>query len=68
NAFSDRLLDFGFNIFSSLVVNMMHKFELGVWKAVFTHLMHIPFTVGGDAIQQLNQRLSTVHFQENIIC
>ena len=24
-----------------LVVNFMHKFELGVWKSLFTHLLRI---------------------------
>jgi len=24
-----------------MVVNLMHEFELGVWKALFTHLIQI---------------------------
>ena len=38
------------------VVDLLHKFELGVWKAVFTHLMRIFYAAGGDCIQKLNER------------
>jgi uncharacterized membrane protein len=41
NAFSSRLAPFGFNMFSMLAVDLMHKVELGVWKAVFIHLLCI---------------------------
>ena len=34
----------------------LHEFELGVWKAVFTHLMQILYASGNDAIQHLNRR------------
>jgi hypothetical protein len=39
-----------------LVVDFMHEFELGVWKAVFTHLIRILVAHGGDAVQSLNDR------------
>ena len=38
------------------VVDLLHEFELGVWKAIFTHLMRILFAAGGDCIQTLNKR------------
>lgn len=28
-------------MFSTVVVDLMHEFELGVWKAVFIHLLRI---------------------------
>jgi hypothetical protein len=56
NAFSDWLFIFGFNFFSMLVVDMLHKFELGVWKAIFTHLMCIIHAARGAAVQELNWR------------
>jgi hypothetical protein len=28
-------------MFSMLVVDLLHEFELGVWKAVFIHLLRI---------------------------
>ncbi|KAH6908719.1 hypothetical protein BKA70DRAFT_1426611 [Coprinopsis sp. MPI-PUGE-AT-0042] len=40
NAFS-VLKPFGFDVFSSLVVDLMHEFELGVWKALFIHLIRM---------------------------
>jgi hypothetical protein len=40
NAFS-RLSGLGFNVFGSLVVDLMHEFELGVWKSLFIHLIRI---------------------------
>jgi hypothetical protein len=38
------------------VVDELHEFELGVWKAQFTHLMRILHAAGGDAVQKLNER------------
>ncbi|KAJ7364427.1 hypothetical protein DFH08DRAFT_731010 [Mycena albidolilacea] len=59
NAFS-CLNVFGLSIYTMLVVDFMHEFELGVWKSVFVHLIRILFANGGDAIQQLNQRYRMV--------
>ncbi|KAG2047193.1 hypothetical protein BDR06DRAFT_1032526 [Suillus hirtellus] len=39
NVFSDRLADLGFNIFHALVVDLLHKFEIGIWKMLFS-LVH----------------------------
>lgn len=36
--------------------DLLHEFELGVWKAVFKHLIRILYAQGGDAIQRLNDR------------
>ncbi|KAG8733626.1 hypothetical protein FRC10_012231 [Ceratobasidium sp. 414] len=41
NVFSDRLGDFKFDIFSVLVVDQLHEVELGVWKALFQHLIRL---------------------------
>ena len=38
------------------VVDLLHEFELGVWRTIFTHLMHILHAVGGTAVQRLNYR------------
>lgn len=56
NAFSERLLPFGFNYFSMFVVDLMHEFELGVWKDFFIHLIRMLLSIGGNAIQVFNQR------------
>lgn len=70
NAFSTRLASFGFNFFSMLVPDLLHEFELGVWKAVFTHLLRILYAAGGDAIQELNRRhvSSTPSRAHTLIC
>ncbi|KAF9441742.1 hypothetical protein P691DRAFT_799126 [Macrolepiota fuliginosa MF-IS2] len=39
NAFSEHLLDLGFEFHEVFVPNLLHEFKLGVWKAVFMHLL-----------------------------
>ena len=56
NAFSDRLAPLGFNFFSMLVVDLMHEFELGVWKALFIHLLRILQSQGSEKIVELDRR------------
>ncbi|KAG8951240.1 hypothetical protein FRC03_012586 [Tulasnella sp. 419] len=60
NAFSLKLSPFGFNFFPMLVVDLMHEFELGVWKSVFTHLTRILEACGNDLLQTLNERYRAV--------
>src|ERR1700710_158373 len=58
NAFSERLGCLGFDLFFMLVVDLMHEFELGVWKALFTHLIRILSAAGaGDVlVHELDRR------------
>lgn len=41
-----------------LVVDLMHEFELGIWKATFTHFMRVLYAVipSGLAVAELNKR------------
>jgi hypothetical protein len=41
-----------------LVVDLMHEFELGVWKAAFSHLIRILYAAGssGRAVAELDRR------------
>lgn len=41
-----------------LVVDLLHEFELGVWKAVFTHLIRILYAAApaGQLVTELNRR------------
>ncbi|KXN87998.1 hypothetical protein AN958_07810 [Leucoagaricus sp. SymC.cos] len=55
NAFSIRLFEFGFNYHRMFVPDLLHEFELGTWKAAFSHLMHILCAAGDGRIQELNQ-------------
>ena len=36
------------------VPDLLHEFELGVWKNTFKHLVWILHAAGGDLIQELN--------------
>ncbi|EMD39369.1 hypothetical protein CERSUDRAFT_134414, partial [Gelatoporia subvermispora B] len=60
SAFSQKLGHLGFNHFALLVPDLMHEFELGVWKAVFIHLMRILHAAGEDKIQEFNRRFRQV--------
>jgi hypothetical protein len=55
NAFSNRLQPLGFNFFEMLVVDLLHEFELGVWKALFIHLLRILEAVNPALLHQLDQ-------------
>lgn len=56
SAFSDRLALLHFDFFRMFAPDLLHEFELGVWKAIFKHLIRIMYAHGGDAIQKLNDR------------
>ena len=47
NAFVDRL---GVDVDPSkmLVVDLLHEFELGVWKSLFSHLVRILYAADGS--------------------
>ncbi len=45
NAFVERLGS-AFNPSDMLVVDLLHEFELGVWKAFFTHLIRVLYAAG----------------------
>ncbi|PPQ76747.1 hypothetical protein CVT24_012267 [Panaeolus cyanescens] len=57
NTFSDRL---GLNFYKMFVVDLLHEFELGVWKATFTHLLRILYVARADLLQVLNIRYRQV--------
>ena len=55
--FSSELTErFRFDVFLLLVVDLMHEFELGVWKALLLHLIRILHSQGADKIQLFNER------------
>lgn len=39
-----------------LVVDLLHEFELGVWKAVFIHLVRLLYTLGQTVVDRFNER------------
>ncbi|KAI0666052.1 hypothetical protein C8Q78DRAFT_985227 [Trametes maxima] len=60
SAFSRRLAVFGFDIYQALVPDVMHEFELGVWKSIMTHLVRILTVVGASSVNELNARFAQV--------
>lgn len=39
-----------------LVVDFLHEFELGVWKAIFIHLIRILYAEDSDLVNELDRR------------
>jgi len=56
SAFISTLSKFGLDFFSLFVVDLMHEFELGVWKAVFMHLVWILHTQDAEVIAEFDRR------------
>ena len=38
-----------FNPSTMLVVDLLHEFELGVWKTLFTHLIRLLYAAGNGS-------------------
>jgi len=56
NAFSEKLSPMGFNLFSMLLVDILHEFELGVWKSLFIHLLRMLQALDPSLINELDRR------------
>ncbi|KAI6122721.1 hypothetical protein EDD16DRAFT_1691796 [Pisolithus croceorrhizus] len=59
NSFAEMLGPLGWDIFTMFTVDLLHKFELGVFKSVFRHLLRLLHAINLDAINILN-----AHFHE----
>jgi hypothetical protein len=55
NIFAEKLGALGLDPFRMLVVDFMHECELGTWKALFTHLVRILYSLAGG-----NQLVATL--------
>ncbi|KAG9123570.1 hypothetical protein FRC07_014709, partial [Ceratobasidium sp. 392] len=60
NAFSARLRFLGFDVFETLTVDFLHEFELGVWKAVFNHLLRVLHSKRPHSVAILNERFRLI--------
>lgn len=49
NAFVERLGKDKFNPSNMLVVDLLHEFELGVWKTLFSHLIRLLYAAGNGS-------------------
>jgi hypothetical protein len=38
------------------VPDVLHEFELGVWKAMLTHLLRVLYALAGDKVAEFNFR------------
>lgn len=58
NTFGEKLGPFGFDPFVMLVVDLMHEFELGVWKMIFKHLLRLlhAAALAGRLVSELDRR------------
>lgn len=58
NAFAEKLGPFGFNPYPMFVVDLLHEFELGVWKATFTHIIRVMYAAvpGGEGVAKIDAR------------
>lgn len=55
NAFSS-LQPLGLDLYSLLVVDLMHEIELGIWKSLLQHLIRMLNTLGAAVVHEFNAR------------
>ena len=60
NAFSKRLSHLLFDFFKILVVDLLHEFEIGVWKATFIHMLRILQAHDAKLLAELNRRYVSI--------
>ncbi|KIK14700.1 hypothetical protein PISMIDRAFT_17112 [Pisolithus microcarpus 441] len=60
NSFAEILGPLGWNIFAMFTVNLLHEFELGVFKSVFRHLLRLLYAINPEAINILNMRFREI--------
>lgn len=63
NAFSKRLGHLGFDMYHMFVVDLLHEFELGIWKAVFTHLIRILYATDKSLVHELDRRYVNSYYR-----
>ena len=55
-AFSERFAQHGVNHWKLFAPDIMHEFDLGVWKAIFTHLLRLLEALGEEKLNELDRR------------
>ena len=61
----ERLSPMGFSIFPSLVVDILHEFDLGILKSELKHLLRILYTVDPSCIHVVNDRYVMLDLYEH---
>ncbi|KAG6913485.1 hypothetical protein DXG01_006495, partial [Tephrocybe rancida] len=62
NAFAEALKEFEFNHHEMLVVDILHEWEVGVWKSVLIHLIRLVHELQANHVSLLDTRLMDVLF------
>ncbi|KIN98947.1 hypothetical protein M404DRAFT_156535 [Pisolithus tinctorius Marx 270] len=65
NSFADILGPFGLDIFAIITVDLLHEFELGVFKSVFKHLLRLLHSISPDTVISLDKRYDRTLFNFN---
>lgn len=63
-------LGLDFNPLNMLVVDLMHEFELGVWKMLFTHLIRLRVYAspnGAALVERLDERYTSFSVAKYLI-
>ncbi|KAJ7131818.1 hypothetical protein C8R43DRAFT_1133491 [Mycena crocata] len=61
-AVTNRLGPFGFDLHPMLVVDHLHEWSIGVWKATFAHIIRVLYAAmpSGDLVNKLNHRFRQI--------
>lgn len=51
----------GLDVYSLLTVDLLHEVELGVWKALFTHIVRILHFHSADVVAEFDRRYDKFH-------
>ncbi|KAI6117281.1 hypothetical protein EDD16DRAFT_1693060 [Pisolithus croceorrhizus] len=60
NSFAEHLSLFHINIYLTLIVDLMHKFELGILKSVLKHLIRILYAIDPSLVSTLNKQFFVI--------
>ncbi|KAG5634294.1 hypothetical protein H0H81_002518 [Sphagnurus paluster] len=56
NTFSSRLSHLSFDLYVMLVVDLLHEFELGVWRALLIQLIRILSAIDASLVNEMDRR------------
>ncbi|KIO00575.1 hypothetical protein M404DRAFT_152488 [Pisolithus tinctorius Marx 270] len=56
NSFADILGPLGLDVYSIVMVDLLHEFKLGIFKSVFRHLLRLLYMIHPDTVIQLNEQ------------
>jgi hypothetical protein len=46
----------GLDVYALLTIDLLHEVELGVWKALFTHIIRILSAHSPESVNELDRR------------